>query len=116
MGSTVDRDLQSGRGRSEALSSLRANRHAAWFLLAGGESGHTGVVQVGLVDRAGIGDSVGPVDVAAVHRHPGRGALAGEDGVRVAAVQVGLVDRAAGAGPVEVVAVYRHPERAVHAG
>src|SRR5215469_16998477 len=76
---------------SPARSLLRADRYAAGCLLAGGEGGDAGAVQVGLVDCAGVVDSVGPVEVAAVYRHPGR-FVPGHDGVRAGAVQAGLID------------------------
>src|SRR5215471_7969799 len=72
----------------------RANPNATDFgeigkgvVLAGGDGVRVGAVQAGLHDRA-VG--VGPVQVAAVGRHPVREVLARDDGLRVGAVQAGL--------------------------
>ena len=67
--------------------------------LAGDDDVRAAAIQVGFPDRPG--GTVGPVQVAAVHRYPLRAHLAGEDGVRAGAVEVGRPDLV-GADPVDL--------------
>ena len=77
-------------------------------VLPGDDGLRAAAVEPGIPDGAAAG--TGPVEVAAVHRHPLRGVLPGDDGVRAAAVEPGFPDAPSSVdGPVQVAAVHGHP-------